>query len=123
MQLVGHHLARRRTAILGPGFEYYYCLAHAHTARHELGDAIPIKFANASTTVTVIDYDGTCIEYELGFPTGQRSWTSGFFGPCFPRDELVKWRFHGVRTSCHSLVGTLRGSRAPRNHGLRLRAG
>jgi aminoglycoside 3-N-acetyltransferase len=106
----GHHLARtgmspdspfgvmtrRNTAILGLGVEYYRCLTHVHTASHALDEAFPIKFAQASTTVTLIDYDGERIPYELGLPDRSKKLDLRVLWSLLSRDELMEWRFHGV---------------------------
>lgn len=106
----GHHLARtgmspdspygvmtrRRTAILGLGVEYFRCLTHAHTARYQLGDAYPIKFEYVSTTVTLLDYEGGRIEYELGLPDRSKKLDLRVLWTLLSKDELVEWRFHGV---------------------------
>jgi aminoglycoside 3-N-acetyltransferase len=106
----GHHLSRtgmspdspygvmtrRRTAILGLGVEYYRCLTHAHTAGHQMGDAFPIKFANSSTLVTLIDYDGSRYEYTLGLPDRTKKLDLRILWSVLSRDELIEWRFHGV---------------------------
>jgi aminoglycoside 3-N-acetyltransferase len=106
----GHHLARtglgpdgpfgvmtrRTTAILGLGVEYFRCLTHVHTATNELGDAFPIKFAKASTTVTLVDYDGKKIEHELGLPDRSRKLDLRVLWSLLAKDELVEWRYHGV---------------------------
>jgi aminoglycoside N3'-acetyltransferase len=111
---VGHHLARnalgpdspfgvmtrRRTAILGLGVEYFRCLTHVHTAKGELGDAFPIKFAEpGKISVTLIDYDGTRIEYELGLPDRSKSAPKldlRLLWSLLSKEELMEWRFHGV---------------------------
>jgi aminoglycoside N3'-acetyltransferase len=106
----GHHLARtglgpdspfgvmtrRRTAILGLGVEYYRCLTHVHTATNVLGEAFPIKFAKASTTVTLVDYDGTRIAHELGLPDRSKKLDLRVLWSLLSKEELVEWRFHGV---------------------------
>jgi aminoglycoside 3-N-acetyltransferase len=106
----GHHLSetglspdspygimtRRRTAILGLGIEYYRCLTHAHTAGHQMGDAFPIKFESRSTLVTLIDYDGSRYEYELGLPDRTKKLDLRVLWSVLSKDELVEWRFHGV---------------------------
>lgn len=89
-------MTRRRTAILGIGVEYFRCLTHAHTAGHALGDAYPIKFANVTTTVTLVDYDGGSFAYELGLPDRSRKLDLRVLWSLLAKDELVEWRFHGV---------------------------
>jgi aminoglycoside 3-N-acetyltransferase len=89
-------MTRRRTAILGLGVEYYRCLTHAHTAGHQMGDAFPIKFANLSTHVTLIDYDGSRYDYSLGLPDRTKKLDLRVIWSVLSKDELVEWRFHGV---------------------------
>jgi aminoglycoside 3-N-acetyltransferase len=107
---LGHHLAqtgfspdspfggmtRRSTAILGLGVEYYRCLTHAHTARYQMGDAFPIKFASVSTQVTIVDYDGSRYDYELGLPDRSKKLDLRVLWSILSKDELQEWRFHGV---------------------------
>jgi aminoglycoside N3'-acetyltransferase len=106
----GHHLAekglgpdspfgvmtRRRTAILGLGVEYYRCLTHVHTAAQTMGDSFPIKFANPSTEVTLVDYDGSRHPYTLGLPDRSKKLDLRVLWSLLSRDELTEWRFHGV---------------------------
>jgi aminoglycoside 3-N-acetyltransferase len=87
---------RNRTAILGLGVEYFRCLTHAHTAGHEMGEAFPIKLAKISTPVTLVDYDGTRYEYELGLPDRSKKLDLRVLWSVLSKDELVEWRFHGV---------------------------
>jgi aminoglycoside 3-N-acetyltransferase len=89
-------MTRRRTAILGLGVEYYRCLTHAHTAGHQMGDDFPIKFADSSTQVTLVDYDGSRYEYRLGLPDRTKKLDLRVLWSVLSRDELVEWRFHGV---------------------------
>lgn len=108
-----HHLARtglgpdspfgtmthRRTTVLGLGVEYYRCLTHAHTAKDVLGDAFPIKFRSASMPVTLIDYDGNSLQFELGLPdrsTDAPKLDLRLLWSLLAKDELLEWRFHGV---------------------------
>jgi aminoglycoside N3'-acetyltransferase len=92
-------MTRRRTAILGLGVEYFRCLTHAHTAKDELGDAFPIKFANVSVPVTLIDYDGSRVEYNLAVPDRSKHAPKldlRLLWSLLSEDELLEWRFHGV---------------------------
>jgi hypothetical protein len=89
-------MTRRRTAILGLGVEYYRCLTHVHTAGHQMGDAFPIKFVNRSTQVTLVDYDGSRYEYELGLPDRSKKLDLRVLWSVLSKDELSEWRFHGV---------------------------
>jgi aminoglycoside 3-N-acetyltransferase len=106
----GHHVAqsgfsldspfgvmmRRRTAIVGLGVDYYRCLTHAHTARYQMGDAFPIKFAKLSTRVTLVDYDDSRYEYELGLPDRSKKLDLRVLWSLLSGEELQEWRFHGV---------------------------
>jgi len=89
-------MTRRPTAILGLGVEYFRCLTHVHTATNELGDDFPIKFVKRTTPVTLVDYDGTRIEYQLGLPDRSRKLDLRILWSLLSKDELVEWRFHGV---------------------------
>jgi aminoglycoside N3'-acetyltransferase len=89
-------MTRRSTAILGIGVEYFRCLTHAHTAAHALADEYPIKFANVTTTVTLVDYDGGRVDYELGLPDRSRKLDLRVLWTLLSKNELVEWRFHGV---------------------------
>jgi len=110
----GHHLAqtglgpdspfgvmtRRPTAILGLGVEYFRCLTQAHTAKYVLGEAYPVKFAKTEyIPVTLVDYDGTRIDYQLGLPDRSKNAPKldlRVLWSLLSRDELAEWRFHGV---------------------------
>jgi aminoglycoside 3-N-acetyltransferase len=106
----GHHVAetgfssdspfgvmtRRGTAILGLGVEYYRCLTHAHTARHQMGDEFPIKFADRSIQVTLVDQDGSRFDYKLGLPDRSKKLDLRVLWSVLSEDELREWRFHGV---------------------------
>jgi aminoglycoside 3-N-acetyltransferase len=107
---VGHHeseeglspdspfgvMTRRRTAILGVGVEYYRSLTHVHTARYEMGDAFPIKFAKPTTPVTLVDYDGRRYDYTLGLADRTKKLDLRVLWLVLGKDELVEWRFHGA---------------------------
>jgi aminoglycoside N3'-acetyltransferase len=106
----GHHVAqeglspdspfgvmtRRNTAILGLGVEYYRSLTHVHTARYEMGDEFPITFAKRTTPVTLVDYDDTRYNYELGLADRTKKLDLRVLWSVLSRNELVEWRFHGV---------------------------
>jgi aminoglycoside 3-N-acetyltransferase len=106
----GHHLAetgfspdspfgvmtRRDTAILGLGVEYYRCLTHAHTARYQMGNEFPIKFADRSVQVTLVDQEGTRFHYKLGLPDRSKKLDLRVLWSVLSEDELREWRFHGV---------------------------
>jgi aminoglycoside 3-N-acetyltransferase len=108
--ITGHHISRtgmspdspygvmtrRPTTILGIGIEYYRCLTHAHTAGHQMGDDFPIKFASASTQVTLIDYNGKRYEYTLGLPDPTKKLDLRVLWSVLSKDELREWSFHGV---------------------------
>jgi aminoglycoside 3-N-acetyltransferase len=89
-------MTRRSTAVLGLGVEYYRCLTHAHTAGHQMGDTFPIKFANRSTQVTLVDYDGKRYEHTLGLPDRTKKLDLRVLWSVLSKEELVEWRFHGV---------------------------
>jgi len=89
-------MTRRRTAILGLGVEYYRSLTHVHTARYEMGDAFPIKFAKPSTQVTLVDYDGSRYDYTLGLADRTKKLDLRILWSVLSRNELAEWRFHGV---------------------------
>jgi aminoglycoside 3-N-acetyltransferase len=90
-------MTRRRTAILGLGVEYYRCLTHVHTAGDKMGDTFPIKFSSSSsTTVTLVDYDGSRYEYKLGVPDRTKKLDLTILWSVLSKAELIEWRFHGV---------------------------
>jgi len=107
----GHHVAesgmspdspfgimtRRHTAILGLGIEYYRSLTHVHTAGAKIGEeAFPIKFVKATTPVTLVDYDGSRYEYQLGLADRTKKLDLRILWSVLSKEELVEWRFHGV---------------------------
>jgi hypothetical protein len=61
-----------------------------------MGDKYPIKFVKRSTTVTLVDYDGSRYEYELGLPDRSRKLDLRILWSLLSKEELVEWRFHGV---------------------------
>jgi aminoglycoside N3'-acetyltransferase len=89
-------MTRRNTTILGLGVEYYRCLTHAHTAGHQMGEEFPIKFSNPYTKVTLIDYDGSRYEYNLGLPDRTKKLDLRVVWSVVAKGELVEWRFRGV---------------------------
>jgi aminoglycoside 3-N-acetyltransferase len=90
-------MTRRQTAILGLGVEYYRCLTHVHTAGDQMGDRFPIKFSNSGgTEVTLIDYDGSRYQYQLGLPDRTKKLDLTILWSLLSKKELVEWRFHGV---------------------------
>jgi aminoglycoside 3-N-acetyltransferase len=100
-------MTRRPTAILGLGVEYYRCLTHVHTATNELGDEYPIKFVKASTTVTLVDYDGNRIQHELGLPDRTKKLDLRVLWSLLSKDELIEWRFKGVPMFLVPRAGTV----------------
>src|SRR6202021_523414 len=86
-----------RAVIFGIGMEYYRCLTHAHTAGHKMGSEYPIQFADRSTTVALIDYDGSRYHYKPGRRDRSRKIDLRILWSVLPKDELVEWKFHGVR--------------------------
>jgi aminoglycoside 3-N-acetyltransferase len=106
----GHHLARaglspdspfglmsrRTTAILGLGVEYFRCLTHVHTATQQMGDEYPIKFADNSIMVTLVDYDGSRYEHKVGLPDRTKKLDLRILWSLMSKEELIEWRFHGV---------------------------
>jgi len=89
-------MTRRSTTIIGLGVEYYRCLTHVHTAPPEMGDAFPIKFADRTTQVTLVDYDGKRYEYTLELPDRTKKLDLRILWSILSKEELVEWRFHGV---------------------------
>ncbi len=90
-------MTRRHTAILGLGVEYYRSLTHVHTARYEMGDdAFPIKFAKPTTHVTLVDYDDSRHDYELGLADRTKKLDLRILWSVLSKGELVEWRFHGA---------------------------
>jgi hypothetical protein len=61
-----------------------------------MGDAFPIKFANLSTRVALVDYDRTRYEYTLGLPDRSKKLDLRVLWSVLSKDELVEWRFHSV---------------------------
>jgi aminoglycoside N3'-acetyltransferase len=87
---------RRPTAILGLGVEYFRCLTHVHTAAGQMGDEFPIKFADNSAQITVVDYDGSRYVCNVGLPDRTKKLDLRILWSVLSKDELVEWRFHGV---------------------------
>jgi aminoglycoside 3-N-acetyltransferase len=100
-------MTRRPTAILGLGVEYYRCLTHVHTATNELGDEFPVKFANASVMVTLVDYDGNRMQHELGLPDRSKKLDLRILWSLLSKDELIEWRFKGVPMFLVPRAGTV----------------
>lgn len=90
-------MARRRTAIIGIGIDYFRCLSQVHAAEDLLGERYPLALRPGLLAVELRDVDGTSHTYELEIALetfGRRlERLEQLLGP----DELIRWRFHGVR--------------------------
>ena len=108
--VAGHHLAsttfgegtpyalmaKKRTAIVGIGTEYFRTLPQAYVAEDLLGERYPLVLRPRTMPFQLKDVDGTLHDYELRFgETVMRPRVEPLkwlLGP----DELIRWRFHGV---------------------------
>ena len=62
-----------------------------------MGHAFPIRFGKPGTTnVKLVDYDGSCYEYELGLSDRTKKLDLTVLWSVLSRQELMEWRFHGV---------------------------
>ena len=110
-ELIGtHHLAstrtgertpfaamtHRNTAIVGLGVEYYRCLTHTHTAEDLMGEEFPIEFTRVTLPVSMINYDGGEVPFELTVLRCATPLDNTLLRSLLSADELVEWKFHGV---------------------------
>lgn len=89
-------MARKRTAIVGLGVEYYRCLAQTHTAEDILGDAFPVRFERVPLPVVLIDSGGNRLQFKLTIPQTCRQLDNTLLRSLLPRDALTEWSFHGT---------------------------
>jgi aminoglycoside 3-N-acetyltransferase len=89
-------MAERRTAIVGIGIEYFRCLTQVHAAEDLLGERYPLALRTSTLPIQLTDFDGTVHHYELRFNESVMGWRTERLEQLLDRDELVKWRFHGV---------------------------
>ena len=89
-------MTRRSTAITGIGVEYFRCLTHVHAATQKMGDAYPIKLNSITAPVTLVDYQGTQHNYQLGLPDRSKKLDLTILWSILSKDELREWTFHGV---------------------------
>jgi hypothetical protein len=89
-------MAQKRTAIVGLGVEYYRCLAHTHTAEDMLGDEFPVRFQREPIQVSLIDWSGNKIQYNLTIPLASKPIDNTLLRDLLSEEELVEWRFRGA---------------------------
>jgi aminoglycoside 3-N-acetyltransferase len=89
-------MARRRTAIVGLGVEYYRCLTQTHTAEDILGDAFPVAFERVPFPVILIDSQGRKLQYSLTIPRTSRQLDNTFLRSLIPQGALSEWSFRGT---------------------------
>lgn len=89
-------MARRPTAIVGLGVEYYRCLTQTHTAEDILGDAFPVPFKRVPLPVILIDSKGNRLQYSLTIPETPRQLDNTLLRSLLPQDVLIEWSFRGT---------------------------
>lgn len=89
-------MARRPTAIVGLGVEYYRCLTQSHTAEDILGDTFPVHFEKSPFPVVLVDAQGNKLPYELTIPKTSRQLDNTFLRSLLPQGALLEWSFRGT---------------------------
>jgi len=89
-------MMEKRTAIVGLGIEYYRCLTHSHTAEDMLGEEFPISFRRESIPVSLIDWRGNKLHYDLTIPHATKPVDNTVLRSLLSDQELIEWRFHGT---------------------------
>lgn len=89
-------MAEWRTAIVGVGIEYFRCLAQVHAAEDLLGDRYPLVLRPRKVPVQLRDANGTMHNYELRAETLEMRRRLERLEQLLARNELLRWRFHGV---------------------------
>ena len=89
-------MARRRTAIVGIGTEYFRCLTQVHAAEDLLGDRFPVPVRPETIPVELRDVDGATHDYALPLTAPGLGRRLERLERLLTDDELVQWRFHGV---------------------------
>ena|SRR5436190_7154620 len=107
--VAGHHLcqtrtghgspfevmANRRCVIVGLGVEWFRVITQTHCAEDMLGDAFPIRFAKESFPVTMLDWDGSSVIYNLTVLSTSRVLDNTILRTFLDSDDLKTWRFNG----------------------------
>lgn len=89
-------MAKKRTALVGIGTEYFRTLPQAYVAEDLLGDRYPLVLRPRMMALQLKDADGALHDYQLRFgETGMRPRVEPLKRLLTP-DELTRWRFHGV---------------------------
>jgi hypothetical protein len=89
-------MARKPTAIVGLGIEYYRCMTQIHTAEDILGDEFPVKFSREPIPTVLVDAQGNRTEYILTIPVTPKPLDITLLRSLLSRRELVEWTFRGT---------------------------
>jgi aminoglycoside 3-N-acetyltransferase len=89
-------MARRRTAIVGVGTEYFRSLTQVHAAEDLLGERYPVRVRSSRLPLQLTDFDGNVHHYELPFNEPAMGRRLERLEQVLGDDELVQWRFHGA---------------------------
>jgi aminoglycoside 3-N-acetyltransferase len=90
-------MAARKTAICGIGVDYFRCLTQVHAAEDLLGERYPVPLRQTRLPVQIKDLEGTLHPYDLPVEEQRTDRRLERLGRLLGPDELVQWRFHGVR--------------------------
>jgi aminoglycoside N3'-acetyltransferase len=89
-------MAQKRTAIVGIGMEYFRGMTQAYVAEDLLGERYPLVLRPKSMVVQLKDVDGGLHDYKLRFGETVMRARAEPLKRLLGRDELIRWRFHGV---------------------------
>jgi aminoglycoside N3'-acetyltransferase len=89
-------MARRKTAIVGFGVEYFRCLTQVHTAEDLVGDAFPVNFQKEQAPVNIVDATGKKSVYNLTVLKTANNANLSVLRPLLSRADLQEWRFRGT---------------------------
>jgi aminoglycoside 3-N-acetyltransferase len=90
-------MARKRCVIAGLGVEYFRVLTQTHTAEDMLGDEFPVKFEKDTFPVTMLDWKGNKVSYELCVLSPPKTLDNTLLRSILRKGELREWNFRGTR--------------------------
>jgi aminoglycoside 3-N-acetyltransferase len=89
-------MAKRKCNIVGLGVEWFRVITQTHTAEDMLGDSFPIKFQTETFPVTLKNWEGRQISYDLTVLTTKHTLDNMLLRSFLSENELQGWKYRGT---------------------------
>ena len=89
-------MAEKRCVLAGVGVEYFRALTQTHSAEDTLGKAFPVAFEQETVRVTIVDWDGNRIPYDLSIRSTSKTLDNTILHSLLKENELREWAFRGT---------------------------